>query len=628
MTTGAPEPKPEPPLATSAADEPPRARIPGWVPWVVTPLVVLLLGSSLDLVDQVAPDPLGGTSARFVPPEGHRSVTVASDGVETVTEHARSIGVEGAFAAPTFIGATLLDALGEADVRQAQWWRATSVSAAADRAADLFRLSPDGIVQSASWGGSVGFVFEPELLVLPAEARPGDTWGSSGSAVADGALTYSAESTAFAATGPFVDGEGVAVPLTGGCLGVDSTLHIRRAEGDLSTTLVESTVWCPGRGAVWSSGSIDGAPVGRAEVRPGALVASAPVPVPISAWSDAVAGAADLGAGNTVPFSIPDPFFGESPVTGQFPVPPTATPDGRLVTANERGDDVQVWRVESGAAVLDWAGHPGGAVIAVGAVGDLVVVTTAHRQVVSYDSVGRRLWSWGADELVLVPPRPVAIAGAQHPVVLVAARSGTITALDAVTGAPRWSTSLGADTRSALVVAGGLVLVADERERLTALDAATGALVWRHEVGLVDALVAEAEQGVAVVILDSGRVVAIELGNGAQRWSAGLPGLARGLAFGADAVIALSDERALALELADGVERWRADGGGALIGEGAATVIVRDSSVQLRASTDGTLLAERAVAPGAISASRSALVVGGAVLLLETDGLLQSWELR
>lgn len=628
MTTGTPEPQPDPLPAAPVADAPGRAGTRGWVPWVVTPLVVLLLGSSLDLVDQVAPDPLGGTSARFVPPEGHRSVSVASDGVETVTEHSRSIGVEGAFAAPTVVSATVLDMLGETAVRQAQWWRATRVSAAGERFTDLHRLSTEGILQSAGWGGELGFVFEPELLLLPADAQPGDSWRSSGSALADGALTYTAESTAFEAAGPYGDVAGVEIPLTGGCLGVDSTVRIASAEQDFATVLVESTIWCPGRGAVWSSGSVDDAPIGQAEVRPSALDSVAASPAAITGWADAAARAADLGAGRTLTLTTTDPFFGDSTVNGQFAAVPVATPDGRLVTANERGDDVQVWRLDGASAVLDWLGHPGGAIITVGSVGDLVVATTAQRRVVAYDTIGRRLWSWAADELVLAAPRPLVISPSEPPAVLVAARSGTITALDAVTGEPRWSTSIAADTRAPLAIADGLVLVADERERLTALDASTGAVLWQQEVGLVDEVVAAAGESAVVVMLDTAQVVGLELADGDERWRVSMPGLARGLAVSDAAVIALTDERALAVRLIDGLERWRAAGGSALVGEGEAVAIVRGDTVQLRSAADGAVLAERPVEISSVSASQAALAVGDAIVLFDTDGLLQRWELR
>lgn len=113
-----------------------------------------------------------------MPSEGQRTVTVGSDGVETVTEHSRSVGIEGAFAAPSAITLAVLSALGENELRQAQWWSATRVSDAGDRVTDLYRASPEGIAQIASRGGPLGFVFEPELMVLPATIKPGNLNGA------------------------------------------------------------------------------------------------------------------------------------------------------------------------------------------------------------------------------------------------------------------------------------------------------------------------------------------------------------------------------------------------------------------------------------------------------------------
>lgn len=615
---------------TTGTPEPPRTTrgVPAWVPWVVTPLVVVLLGVSFDSVDLVAPDPMGGTAARYLPPDGQRTVSHDWQGGETVTEHTRSIGVEGAFAAPTLVTAELASRLGEEGLRRAQWWRASRVSSDGVHSTDLYRASPEGITQVASWGGEIGFVFEPELVVLPAEVQLGDTWSDSGSALADGVLTYTAESTALQAPGPYTDPEGREIPLTGGCLGVESEVRIDNPSEGFATTLIESTVWCPGRGPVWSSGTVDGEPVGQAEVRPGAL---APVEAPTPAspqWRDVVAAATGLTPGRKLPLIIEDSFFGETEVTGQFPSPPSVTPDGRLATANDRGDDVEVWRLERDRAVLDWAGHPGGTIVAIGTVGDLVIATTSRRQVVAYDATGRRVWNWGADELVLDAPVSVRDLGGTNADVLVAARSGTVTVLDARTGIPRWSTSLGADTRTAPAVIEGLVLVADERERLTALDAATGAVTWRREIGLVARLAADAAAGLAVAVLDSGEVIALELADGAQRSTWPYRGIAQSVVITEGVVIVASDERTTAVDARSGEELWQVPGESALAGEGAAVALVQPAVVQLRSVTDGTLLGEQPIESGLVSSRRSALASGPEVVLFDSDGFLQRWALR
>lgn len=619
MTSGTPVAPFVPP---SDGAPPTRRGAPAWVAWVVTPLVALLLSVSLDAVDLVAPDELGGASARYLPPEGHRTVMIAADGVETVTEHTRSIGVEGAFAAPLTVTGALLERLGDETLRRAQWWKASRVSASGERFTDLYRVSEAGIGQVASWGGPVGFVFEPELLVLPSWVQPGDTWADSGSALAGGVLTYTSSSTARAATGPFTDIEGREVPLTGGCIGVETTLRLESAADEFSTELIEAVVWCPGRGPVWSSGTLDGQPVGQAEVRPGALdAADAPAAV-VDPWSDTVSADSTLGDGLPVELSIVDAFFGSTEASGQFWVAPVSTPDGRLVTANDRGDDVQVWTLDGAVATLDWAGHPGGTIVAVGVVGDLVLATTSLRRVVAYDSTGRRLWSWGADELVMIAPQAADRDATQAVVV---ARSGTVTVLDAASGAVRWSGSIGADARAATVTTGSAVLVADERERLTALDSATGAPLWRRDVGLVDVVEADSSTGLVVAMTESGRLTGLALDDGAERFSTSFAGIARGIAFGAHGVVALSDERAVSVSATDGAVLWRAQGGSQILGSGEVVAVVQRWSLVLRASSDGRVVDERPVGVRT-SSSFAAVALGTLIVLVESDGAMQSWR--
>ncbi len=621
MTSGTPVA----PFATPTdGAPPPRRGAPAWVAWVVTPLIAVLLSVSLDAVDLVAPDVLGGASARFLPPEGQRTVMVAADGVETVTEHTRSIGVEGAFAAPLSVTSALLERLGDEALRRAQWWKASRVSSSGERYTDLYRLSEAGIGQVASWGGPVGFVFEPELLVLPAAVQPGDTWSDSGSALAGGVLTYDASSIARAATGPFTDAEGREVPLTGGCIGVETTLRLESPADDLATELVEAIVWCPGRGPVWSSGTLDGQPVGQAEVRPGALQAAEAPSAEVASWPEAVTSTSTLGDGRSLELSIDDPFFGSSEASGQFWVAPASTVDGRLVTANDRGDDVQVWSLGDGVATLDWAGHPGGTIVAVAAVGDLVLATTSRRQVVAYDSTGRRLWNWSADELVLIAPQAADLRGDE---VAVVARSGTVTVLDASSGAVRWSRSLGADARAAAAAPGGFVIVADERERVTALDSTTGQQVWRRDAGLVDEIKVDPRGELVVAMTESGELFGLEAGDGAERFSTVFVGVAVDIAFGADEVVVLSDERTVALGALDGSVRWRSAGGVSLLGSGEVVGVVQRESVVLRATSDGAVVVERALTTGSASSS-AAVVVGTAIVLVESDGSLQSWRVE
>lgn len=614
----------DPDSALPATVAPRSAR---WLAAVLVPLVVLVAGIGLDAVDQIAPEPLGGESARYIPPDGHRTVLRDSAGALVVAEHSRSVGLEGLLAAPPAVAAAVLARLGDEEARTAQWWRVTRTDDLGTTTTDLYRLSTDGVAQVAAWGGAVGFVFEPELLLLPAVVRAGDAWRASGSALAGGALTYDAESTAFAATGPFTGVEGAEVPLTGGCIGVDSSVRIAAPTDALETVLIDATVWCPGRGAVWSSGTVDGQSVGQAEERPVAVAALDRGLPPV----DAVAEATGLAAPQPLPLVVIDPFFGERDGSVQFALPPVALADGRIVVANDRGDDLQWWRLEAQRAELDAAAHPGGTVIALAAIGDGVAATTAQRAVVAYDGWGRRLWQWRGPELILAPPLAVPRADGP-PDVLVADRGGQVTLLAGDTGSPRWSVALGADARAPLELVGDAVVISDERGRVQALELADGAVRWRVDAGFVEGAAAAPDGSAVALQLDSGDLAVLSAADGDERFSARYPGIARSLIVTADAVLALSDERLLALSAVDGSELWRDRGGLALLGAGLGAgdpVVVLDADgLRLHAGPDGALLDEQRLDPPPVSATRRAVVAGSAVVIVDSDGRVTRSVLR
>ncbi len=595
------------------------------------PLVALVLASVLDAVDLAAPEPLGGTAARYLPIEGQRTVSLGVDGVETVVEHARAVGVEELLAAPPTVAAELLAALGDDGATRAQWWRASRVDDAGQRSTALHVVGEKGVALAATWGGALGLVFVPPLPVLPAEVAAGDAWRASGSALAGGTIAYEGSFSAWRPDGAFSDTLGRDLPLTGGCIGVDADLALSEPGGDFARRLVESTLWCPGRGAVWSRADLDGVPVGFAEVRPAVLD---PQPREAEEEPEPVASSGSLGwgGGGALERTVDDPFFGPAPASGQYAVAPASTADGRLVMANDRGDDVEVWRLEGATATRAWAGHPGGTIVAVGVVGDLVVATTAQRRVVAYDAVGRRLWSRALDELVLGPPTALAV-GAGAPDVVVATRGGDLVRLRAATGEIVWSRSIGADARRGPIVADGVVLVADERERLTALDGASGATRWRAELGLVDALAASADA--VAVLVDARSLAVLGLADGQLRDEHPLGGLARGLVVADGRAIALTEEGLLAVPLeatraGEGrpPARWSGTGGDALGVVGDAVAVVRGAAVDLLEAATGRRADTVDVDPAAVGAARAAVALGDAVVLVDSDGALQRWGVR
>ncbi len=87
-------------------------------------------------------------------------------------------------------------------------------------------------------------------------------------------------------------------------------------------------------------------------------------------------------------------------------------------------------------------------------------------------------------------------------------------------------------------------------------------------------------------------------------------------------------EQAIALDVGDGSELWRSAGGVALLGDGEVVGVVQRGSVVLQSAADGGIVDERPFALGSSSSSFAALALGGLIVLVESDGALQSWAVR
>jgi len=589
-----------------------------WYIWMAAPLTAVMLLGAIHLVDQPAPASLGGAAARLLPPEGHRSVTLSLDGAETVSEHARSIGIEGAFSAPIAVVSGILNGLGEEELRLAQWWRASSVTDGR-RVTDLFRISDEGVTQVASWGNDLGLVFEPELLLLPANVRPGSSWSSEGSALGDGLLTYSADFSARAPAQRYVDHRGVEVSTAGECLEVVATITIVSSLDALTTTIAETALWCEGRGTVWSEGDVDGVPSGLAVLQVASLDAAegTEVSVPSGRPAQSLDAAERLGEPSALTRVASDPFFGDFDTSGQYPLPPVLAAEGEFVIVNERGDDVQRWRAspEEPVAQLQWAGHPGGTVTALGAAHGVVATATSLRRVSVYDVQGRRVWAMSIDDIVRTPP----VAAPQGGLVVVT-RAGTVHLMDALSGTERWTTSLGADARDVLEVTDSIVLIADERQRLTALDAASGETLWRVEPGAVEFVAVDEQLGLVAAISEDGAVSGFDIDDGNERWLHVISGTPRGLEVGSAGVLVLTEESAHVLDPSSGAVRWRGPGADSVIMADRIAVLVSENELTLLDVERARVLDRSATPEVALGASRRAVLDGESLVIIDTDG--------
>ncbi len=151
------------------------------------------------------------------------------------------------------------------------------------------------------------------------------------------------------------------------------------------------------------------------------------------------------------------------------------------------------------------------------AVGDAVSAASRDGTVVRVDAAsGRVAWRTSIG-------RPlIAGVGSDGRTVAVAARDGTVIALDA-DGKTKWSTSLGAEIVSVPAVGEGVVVVRGSDNRVSALDVEGGRRRWTFQrqnptLVLKQTNAALVVPGAAFVGLPGGRLVAIALQNGAVRW--------------------------------------------------------------------------------------------------------------
>jgi outer membrane protein assembly factor BamB len=600
----------------------------------VIPLLLALLAAALFVVDRSAPAAAGGDAARFVPPDGFAARYEDAEGTVDAVENARLIGVEGLFTAPDPVASAVLASIGEGGVTGAQLWRETLTTADGSQYADLYLLDERGISEVAAWGGPVGFTFEPALHILPADAAAGDEWSSSGSAFGDGALTYRAEYRASTPPAGMPAGTGSTLALAPDCLVVEGSLTIEQPGSGPLLESTGTTVWCPGKGRVLTTGEQNGSPVTSVVTDPTAMLATPTPPAadPAEAEPEPDAGTGAEGATATQPGEVTpldavavDPFFGESVKQGAVTIPPAHTDDGLVIVANDRGDDLHAWRPGVSQATLEWVAHPGGVIVAVAAVGDIALAATSDRAVHAYDALGRRLWTWRGDELALARPVSAATAGSDP---LVATRDGRVALLASEDGAERWSADLGADTRGAFTVAGSVVVLADERGRLSGLDLSSGELRWRVDAGMIESLAASPDGTALYAATFDNELLTLDPATGETRWSDNFLGILRSTTATPAGVVLATDEETVGYD-ADGTELWRAAGGGVLplldTPEDGATLAVQDRRATLR-SPDGTVTGEWAL-PDEATIEGGHVVADGADLVL-VDSFLMFWRME
>ena len=215
-------------------------------------------------------------------------------------------------------------------------------------------------------------------------------------------------------------------------------------------------------------------------------------------------------------------------VAGPIRTAPAVSGDGVIVGDGHGA----VHRLDAGTGLPVWAVATGGRVTA-GPDRDGVVAVAAGggARVLALDpATGATIWEAGLTAAVHAGP----LADDERGQLIVGDARGHVTALDRGTGEPRWTLTTGGEVRGAPVVAHGDSIVAAGYDgRAYAIDADSGALRWSRRLStwLYNAALAVGE---TVVIGADRTVIAVNAGDGSTAWVA----RAGGRVIGAPALVA------------------------------------------------------------------------------------------
>jgi outer membrane protein assembly factor BamB len=562
-------PVPEPPAAVRA-----ERRRPWWLPLVALALV----GTLLSVVVHAATTDEGPTDAasRYLPADGHASWQQTEAATPerrrrttAVTESARLAGLAGVLAVDPALSVRLIDEA-TADPGLRLWRTVTTPVDGSGQTTAVYRTG-DGVALLGENGPNGLLQFRPGLLELPADVAPGRQWSSAGTT--GPGQPYRSELSAEAGDN--------------GCLRVQGRLVL--GDGSGSRQLDLERTWCPGRGLVGDAvteGSRRSATLAQEPVPARPRTASRPL-----RWREPQSWTARQLDTVTV-----DPRAGAQPMVGSpKQLAPVRTTSGVVVRALDAQRDLVGTRPADASSWRSiWRAHPGGDVLTLAVLGDVVVVTTSQRAVVAYSDQGVPLWRVVLDELV-----PAAAVPLTEQSLVLVGLDGVVRTFDVADGSPGWTAALDADVTLAPAVGAGLVVVADRGGTTTALDAATGAERW--SVPLIGTAVVVAEPG--VVVLQDQSVHALDPANGRHRWLRPFRGSFQALVPAGDGVLVATSSGSVQLDRAGQVAA-RLDGFLAvtvtedhLVGWGSAEASLLDSGGAVLARwplpADATLFGER-----------------------------------
>ena len=602
-----------------------------WVAVTVLVAATLASGVTTFALTRVDPRPEKSAADRFAPDDGvaYLAATDESPPSLAVLENARFRGELAIFTGSTSVGSTISDNLGDADLADLDVWRVQRHRITEDgedvKSTTMYRLGEEGIALLADHSSELGFIYDPPLLVLPADLSAGTTWTREGDALPEGLIAYQTSGEMLGPTTVEQDGFPWS---TSGCLDAElTTRYFDRASDADYFTIVSVDTWCPGLGAIRSAvivkiaGEADSRFVETSEPFAAQRAESILDPLTDSSAASAASSASDHREEwdhpegwevTDIELTSGDPLFGDGLLLGTTDLHPVVAGDTfafvNAASADLTGADVAS-ATELGTASTSWLAHPGDDVIAVGGSEQLVAVATADKRVVAFDLDGVRRWETELRDLSLGDP---AVAGDGS--VVIAALDGTVRVVE-TDGTVRWVRDMTVDVAAAPLVTDDLVIASDRAGNITAFDLVTGAKRWSAGG---DGSTASAVGHDVVVLSGGDELYVLDLATGEELWSARPDGLVNDVAVSASTVIAIGDATE-AYDIAGGDRRWSRARADQVVASGARIVVVANDTATLLDEA-GAELTSWELAPVTVASARFVVATDDSIWIVG-DGL-------
>jgi PQQ-like domain len=583
-----------------------------WRPLVVFGLVAALVAGAAFVASSVGVAAQFTAAADYLPSDGAVSYerTDTSRGLKSVvgiavTESARLAGVAGLLSTDGAFASKMLD-VSYPDRDRIQILRTTTTAindpTATAQTIRFYRVNA-GVELMGESAPSEGYVYNPALVVLPAEVRAGSRWSGAGSA--GDTFDYRSELSAEASGADCLNVQGEVRYL--------SKQRQPGRDGRLGRVIAVSQTWCQREGLVAESQSF-------ADVRNVSFRIDPPVPsVEITANSPIRWAAPQRWTAKSLSTISINPTFGQDPMVGS-PSPavtPVRTESGLVIRPTIGSADLVATTPKTLTEWTSiWRAHPGGAVLSLSAFGNVIIATTSKRQMVAYSDVGVRLWQLTLDDLA--PTWPVRISESHAALVDL---GGEMRKFDLGTGAVLWQQNVGSDVNIPPAAGAGVVVVMDRGGTTTAFEEATGKRRWSLEMqGNAAAVIGE-----TVVVIQDQTAHALSTVSGRHRWVRPMVGtLTDMVSFTGQFVVATKSQSIMVN--GDGAVTQRLGSVLTLTptqdhlvawGPTEALVIARDGKIITRWKLPALTLALQ---------DRPALATSQSVLLFSTDWTFQVWD--